>query len=229
VPRSRLIRFVENPRPWPFIAALLILLVLVALLRPWPARARVPAESTLYLLLALACCSVPAVRRSAAALGRLRGALLLALFVAAAAAHLTRQHGRFYPLERWTMYGSATPGVAYGRFDARLEDGSVVHFPFEEVTPSGLPRPFISHFEADLRRIRNARRDGDTAAEEAATESLSDHLVAVMAVYNRRNPGARVVAVTAARCYVNARPANRADVVSCDELVHVALPPLAAR
>jgi len=184
-------------RPATFVGLLAVLLFAVAAMHPLPARVRSASEAAVYLLLFLACASVPAVRRIVAGLGPARLTILAAVFVVSAGVQVVKSYGPLYPFVRWTMYGSATPGPRYPVYEATFASGRVGPFPFTQVTPSRSPRAFIPHFSRQLRRIHDAGGHDPDAERE-----LNRLLAHVASIYNARNPEDPIVAIRAGGCAV---------------------------
>jgi hypothetical protein len=184
-------------RPATFAGSAALLLITVAALHPLPGRVRSIAEATVYLLLILACASVPAVRRIAGGLGAARLAILGTVFVVSVGVQVAKSYGPLYPFVRWTMYGSATPGQQFPVYEATYASGRTAPFPFTEVTPSRSPRAFLTHFSRQLRRIHEA--GGHDPEAERELSRLFSH---VAGIYNARNPADPIVSVRAGGCTV---------------------------
>ena len=98
-----------------------------------------------------------------------------------------------YPFTYWGMYSQSMPSQDYYEYLVQLDDEHSIHYPFELVTFTS-PRAF-------MRKLRNLQRSADE--NEQDEERLHQTADALIAIYERANPGKTVRSFSINRVHVS--------------------------
>lgn len=98
-----------------------------------------------------------------------------------------------YPFTYWGMYSQTMPGQDYHEYLLKLNDGSIIHYSFELVT-------FTSQ-RAFMRKLQNLQRSSEENVLDK--ERLHQTADALIAIYERANPGKTVRSFSINRVHVS--------------------------
>jgi hypothetical protein len=209
-------------RPSTFVVGVLATLLVAAAAHPMPGRYRFVAEGTVYLLLILTCASWAPLRRIAGQLGWPRLAVLGLVFLVATGVQLRKWYGPLYPFVPWMMYGSANPAPGFARYDVTLASGRTMELPLADLAPGTSNRAVLSHFNRELRNLREIPPDPEQVDENLL--GLKRLLTDVALVYNERYPADPIRSVLASGCLIPIRAYDGLESIDCSPLLSFSLP-----
>ncbi len=194
---------------------------LVLLLQPESVTARGLLELGVYALLLIVCLGHKPLRDALLGMGTLRLAGLALFLLLAVAAQLYKSSTWTYPFATWTMYSDPAPAPTYPRYEAVLQSGATMDFPFQSVSPSRSDRAFGHGFDGLVSEL--AGMDEDDPARAVGAAELSEVLSEVGSVFNRRQPRDAIQAIHVSLCQVPLVGYDGQHSVSCHPVLSVGI------
>lgn len=120
-------------------------------------------------------------------IGRSKTIVICLIIFLALLGQSVKDNDLFYPFASWGMYSNPYPGNNYMEYRITLDDGSQLHYPFNEVTHFS-KRAFMRKVQSKEHQVNTA----DSLELDQAEKDLNNMLSGLVRSYENRNPEVEV-------------------------------------